>query len=223
MDEPLPFTASGRTARREVKVIRRTSSVLAILLATAFVAACGGEPPTTPTPITTPVPPPTPLELLASDETDAVIVGHVFAESGPDSAYDERSGGLVYRTWTVQVTEVLRGKLSGNSLRVRVDTHSLGTPIPPTGVRAGQSTGAPLLRRGETVLLFLTRNLPVVRPNTYPPLGIDEFMLVGPNVGKWIREGGRLRCDDPLRPSGEQVVVPYRGTIELLRDYAEDG
>jgi hypothetical protein len=147
----------------------------------------------------------------------------VVEQFGPNSAHDEGAGGLVFRRWRIEVVELLKGSLSGDSVLVRVDTHLLGTPIPPSGIRAGQSIGSPEFRVGEEVLVFLTRSLPVQRPVGYPPLVIDEFMLVGPNSGKWLIDAGRLRCDDPAVAERSQATVPAGGTLTLLRDRAQDG
>ena len=194
--------------------------VAACVAAIAASTACGDDPSSAPSPTSRPVDRPSPLELYNRDETDAVLVGRIVEQFGPNSAHDDGTGGVVYRRWRIELIELLKGSVAGRTVLVRVDTHSLGTPIPPSGMRSGTSTGAPEFRVGEEVLVFLTRNAVVPRPVSYPPLAINEFMLVGPNVGKWLIEGGRIRCDDPAIGERLQADVSREGTLSLLRQRA---
>jgi len=117
-----------------------------------------------------------------------------------------RQGGLPTTDYLLRVARVLKGSVAGSSLRLRV----LGGPG-PDGMTL-KIWGSPLLRAGETVLLFLVAD----REGTFRPLhlavGVFHQVVTANGQAVAVRDLSEMELVD-----ADGAFTP--GTVQV-RDYA---
>jgi hypothetical protein len=116
---------------------------------------------------------------IAQLDADSVGVALVRA-TGTQTV--ERVAGIPFTVTTVSVVNVLRGSLSGPSVKVR----QLGGP----GVAVDE--GAPLLQAGRDYVLFL-------QPFSFGPgQSTDQYTVTGAGAGLFAASGGIAQALDPV-------------------------